>query len=87
MPLMPTPPMPTKWICWYFLKHVASCASGLACWEMFSRTPAENIVIRSAEPPKDMNGSGRPFVGRAPVTTPRFTRVCVASMTVSPSAR
>ena len=67
-----------------FLEHDQAW---LACWEMFSRTPAENMVIRSAEPPKEMNGSGRPFVGRAPVTTPRFTRVCVASMIVSPSAR
>ena len=84
MPLMPTPPMPTKWICRYFLNMIRRW---LACCEMLSRTPAENMVIRSAEPPKEMNGSGRPFVGRAPVTTPRFTRVCVASMIVSPSAR
>ena len=43
--------------------------------------------MSSAEPPKEMNGSGSPLVGSAPVTTPRFTRVWVASMMVSPSAR
>ena len=58
-----------------------------ACWEMLRRTPAENIVMRSAEPPNETKGSGRPFVGSAPVTTPMFTSVWVASMMVSPSAR
>src|SRR5262249_48366900 len=58
-----------------------------ACCEMFSRTPVENMVMSSAEPPKDTKGSGRPLVGSAPVTTPRFTSVWVASMSVSPRAR
>src|SRR5712692_4238617 len=58
-----------------------------ACWEMFRSTPAETMVMSSADPPKDTKGSGRPLVGRAPVTTPMFTTVCVASMMVSPRAR
>src|SRR5262249_26463256 len=58
-----------------------------ACWEMLSSTPVENMVMSSAEPPKETKGSGSPLVGSAPVTTPMFTGVCVASITVSPRAR
>src|SRR5215813_1619931 len=57
------------------------------CCEMLSSTPVENMVMRSAEPPNEMNGRGNPLVGSAPVTTPMLTRVCVASITVRPSAR
>ena len=46
-----------------------------------------SIVMSSAEPPNEMNGSGSPLVGKSPVTTPRFTIVCVARSTVIPSAR
>ena len=59
-------------------------APPVACCEMFSSTPAENMVIRSAEPPKEMNGSGSPLVGSAPMTTPRFTSVWVASISGEP---
>ena len=34
-----------------------------------------------------MNGSGSPLVGSAPVTTPRFTRVWVASIMVEPEGQ
>jgi len=54
---------------------------------MFRSTPVESIVTSKAEPPNEMNGSGRPFVGNRPVTTPRFTSVWVAISTVIPSAR
>src|SRR5215472_12060060 len=57
------------------------------CCEILSRTPVEKSVMVSAEPPKEMKGRGRPLVGSEPVTTPRFTRVWVASITVRPRAR
>ena len=49
---------------------------------MFSSTPVASIVTSRAEPPKEMKGSGSPFVGSMPVTTPRFTSVWVAMSTV-----
>src|SRR2546426_999303 len=54
---------------------------------MFNSTPVESIVTSSAEPPNEMKGSGSPFVGRRPITTPRFTSVWIAISTVIPRAR
>src|SRR5256885_1983260 len=54
---------------------------------MLRSMPVASIVMSSAEPPNEMNGSGSPLVGKSPVTTPRFTIVCVARSTVIPSAR
>ena len=54
---------------------------------MLRSTPVDSIVIDSAEPPKEMNGSGSPLVGSRPVTTPRLTSVWVAISSVIPRAR
>src|SRR2546425_1450 len=54
---------------------------------MFNSTPVESIVTSSAEPPNEMKGSGSPFVGKRPITTPRFTSVWIAISTVIPRAR
>src|SRR5262249_11892653 len=54
--------------------------------EIVSRTRGEKSAKVRGGPPKEMKGRGRLLVGSETVTTPRVTRVWVASLTVRPRA-
>ena len=85
---MPTPPMPTKWTCWYRLKtRVPVIASDLGPLRDVQEQPTAAIATRSEDPPEDTNGSGSPFVGRSPTTTHMLTTAWVTRSAETPKAR
>ena len=52
--------------------------------EIFTRSPTPVIFTTSEDPPQLTNGSGKPLVGRQPVTTPMWIIACRPIITVTP---
>ena len=52
---------------------------------MFSRIPVAAIIIVTDVPPALKKGSGRPVVGRMPVTTPMLMNACSPIIEVMPA--
>ena len=53
---------------------------------MFNKIPTAAIVITVEDPPKEINGSGNPFVGRMPHDTPILIAACSSTQLVIPEA-
>src|SRR6185503_2089396 len=56
------------------------------CETLRSR-PTAAIATSSEDPPEETNGSGSPFVGNSPTTTPRLTTAWFTSSAETPNAR
>ena len=54
---------------------------------MFNSTPIHNSVINRDDPPKLINGSVNPLVGRTPTATPILVKACMPTNKVNPMAR
>ena len=59
---------------------------GRICRPTLASTPAANIVVTSAVPPNDTNGSGMPVTGSSPTTAPMLMTAWPTIHTVMPAA-